>query len=139
MDNREKIKKGQNILRIKLKSKNCNESSFDLMKIPIEWLYQEALREIGEQESYIEELNANIRNLQNDNFELRRTLELITEERSADSKKFNIEEYNATQYMLNSHKEEIEELRNVISDLITRITSRENTISELQKKLNEKE
>lgn len=33
MEDSEKIKKGKNVLRIKLKGKKYNESSFDLMKI----------------------------------------------------------------------------------------------------------
>lgn len=74
MEDSEKIKKGKNVLRIKLKGKKYNESSFDLMKIPVEWLYREALCEIGEQESYIEELKATIQTLQEENEKLKQGL-----------------------------------------------------------------
>lgn len=75
MDNNEKIiKKGKNILHIKLKGKRYDTSSFDLMKIPVEWLYREALYEIGEQESYIEELKAAIQTLQDENEKLKQGL-----------------------------------------------------------------
>ena len=72
MDNSEKIKNGKDILHIKLKGKRQSDSSFDLMKIPVEWLYQEALCEIGEQESYIEELKAEIAKLQEENEEIKK-------------------------------------------------------------------
>ena len=49
MTNSEKITKGRDRLRIKLRGKKYDVESFDLMKIPIEWLYQDALSEIGEQ------------------------------------------------------------------------------------------
>ena len=49
MTNSEKITKGRNRLRIKLRGKKYDVESFDLMKIPIEWLYQDALSKIGEQ------------------------------------------------------------------------------------------
>ncbi len=48
MTNSEKITKGRDRLRIKLRGKKYDVESFDLMKIPIEWLYQDALSEIGE-------------------------------------------------------------------------------------------
>lgn len=49
MTNSEKITKGRNRLRIKLRDKKYDVESFDLMEIPIEGLYQDALSEIGEQ------------------------------------------------------------------------------------------
>ena len=49
MTNSEKITKGRDRLRIKLRGIKYDVESFDLMKIPIEWLYQDALSEIGEQ------------------------------------------------------------------------------------------
>ena len=126
MDNNDKIKKGRDRLRIRLRGKKYDVEAFDLMKIPIEWLYQDALREIGEQESYIEELEAEIKPIREENNELIRTLQLITEERCSDG--VNIEEINATQYMLKSHKEEIDKLKETISDLVARISARENKI-----------
>ena len=52
------IKRGRDQMRIRLKGKGIgNESVHDLLKLPIEVLYTEALREIGEQEVYIDELH----------------------------------------------------------------------------------
>ena len=43
MTNSEKITKGRDRLRIKLRGKKYDVESFDLMKIPIEWLYQDII------------------------------------------------------------------------------------------------
>ena len=136
MDNKDKIKKGRDRLRIKLRGKKYDVEAFDLMKIPVEYLYQDALREIGEQESYIEELEAEIKPLKKENNELKRTLQLITEERC--SNEVNMEEINSTQYILNSYKDEVDKLKKIISDLVSRINIRENKIKELENQLKEK-
>ena len=47
MGNNDKISKGRNVLRIKLQSRGQGEAEFDLLKLPIDVLYSEALREIG--------------------------------------------------------------------------------------------
>lgn len=133
MTNNEKITKGRDRLRVKLRGKKYDVEAFDLMKIPIEWLYQDALREIGEQESYIEELKAEIMPLRKENNELKRTLQLITEERC--SSRVDVKELNATQYVLNSNNEEINKLKKIISDLAARINNRENKIKELENQL----
>ena len=58
MDN-EKVKKGQYVLAAKLKVLDYKtEPLFGLDKIPVEALYKAALEQIGEQESYIAELEA---------------------------------------------------------------------------------
>ena len=68
MDKDNCIKRGRDQLRIRLKSKGCSdESAHDLFKIPVEALYAEALREIGEQEAYIEELQNEIQSLKTEN------------------------------------------------------------------------
>lgn len=60
------ISKGQQTLSIILK-KNVDKDIplYDLDKIPIEVLHKYALQTIGEQESYIEELETNIEHLKN--------------------------------------------------------------------------
>ena len=63
MNSDEKIKNGHNQLLLKLKNKNNINLHSDLMKIPVEYLYKEALREIGEQEAYIDELKSTINDL----------------------------------------------------------------------------
>lgn len=144
MDKSEKIKKGKNILRIKLKDKKNIESSFDLMKIPVEWLYQEALCEIGEQESYIEELKANIE-------ELKATIAKLQEEKAIikegitkeDSRELRLEVkreelYKIQKQVNKKYLEQKKELRNRVNELIAQIVSYQRIIAELQKKLEEK-
>lgn len=55
--------KGHNILAIKIKE-GKSEPLFGLDKIPVESLYKLALEQIGEQESYIEELEDRIKDLE---------------------------------------------------------------------------
>lgn len=62
MDN-EKINKGRNRLAIKLKKRDMSVSVFGLEKVPAEPLLKMALEEIGEQESYIEELEEKIKHI----------------------------------------------------------------------------
>ena len=54
------VKKGHSILTIKIKS-DKSEPLFGLDKIPLESLYKLALEQIGEQESYIEELEEKVK------------------------------------------------------------------------------
>lgn len=134
MDDSEKIKKGKNVLRIKLKGKKYNESSFDLMKIPVEWLYQEALCEIGEQESYIEELKADILSLQKENENLKRGY-TKSENRELRLEIKREELYQVQQRELRKSRLQREEMRNRIYDLITLVTKYQSEISELKNRL----
>lgn len=60
----DKIKKGKHILRMKIASgKHLENPDWDLMKIPLEALHSAALQQIGEQEAYIEELEANLKEI----------------------------------------------------------------------------
>lgn len=136
MNDSEKIKKGKNVLRIKLKSKKYNESSFNLMKIPIEWLYQEALCEIGEQESYIEELKADILSLQEENENLKRGY-AKRENRELRLEIKREELYQVQQRELRKYRLQKEELRNRIYDLIALVTKYQREISELKNRLGE--
>ncbi len=68
MDKEKYIKRGRDQMRIRLKGKSKgDESVHDLLKLPIEVLYTEALREIGEQEAYIDELQNTIKTLEVEN------------------------------------------------------------------------
>ena len=65
MNKEEKIAKGRSILKIKVAMKykqECNDP--DLLKIPLEGLHSIALQQIGEQESYIQELEETINQLE---------------------------------------------------------------------------
>lgn len=136
MEDSEKIKKGKNVLRIKLKGKKYNESSFDLMKIPVEWLYQEALCEIGEQESYIEELKTDILSLQEENEKLKRGY-TKSENRELRLEIKREELYQVQQRELRKYRQQRDELRNCIYDLITLVTKYQSEISELKNRLGE--
>ena len=59
-----KIEKGRHILRMKMTSgKHLENPDWNLMKIPLEALHSAALQQIGEQEAYIEELEAKLKAL----------------------------------------------------------------------------
>ena len=59
---KDKIEKGRHILRMKMTSgKHLENPDWDLMKIPLEALHSAALQQIGEQEAYIEELEAKLK------------------------------------------------------------------------------
>ena len=61
---KDKIEKGRHILRMKMTSgKHLENPDWDLMKIPLEALNSAALQQIGEQEAYIEELEAKLKAL----------------------------------------------------------------------------
>ena len=61
---KDKIEKGRHILRMKMTSgKHLENPDWDLMKIPLEALHSAALQQIGEQEAYIEELEAKLKAL----------------------------------------------------------------------------
>ena len=136
MEDSEKIKKGKNVLRIKLKGKKYNESSFDLMKIPVEWLYQEALCEIGEQESYIEELKTDILSLQEENEKLKRGY-TKSENRELRVEVKREELYQVQQRELRKDRQQGDEWLNRIYDLITLVTKYQSEISELKNRLGE--
>ena len=62
--NKDNIEKGRHILRMKMASgKHLENPDWDLMKIPLEALHSAALQQIGEQEAYIEELEAKLKAL----------------------------------------------------------------------------
>ena len=62
--NKDTIEKGRHILRMKMASgKHLENPDWDLMKIPLEALHSAALQQIGEQEAYIEELEAKLKAL----------------------------------------------------------------------------
>ena len=62
--NKDKIETGRHILRMNMDSgKHLENPDWDLMKIPLEALHSAALQQIGEQEAYIEELEAKLKAL----------------------------------------------------------------------------
>lgn len=60
----EKIEKGRHLLHMKISSrKHLGNQELDLLKVPLEALHSLALQQIGEQESYIEELEGKLKSL----------------------------------------------------------------------------
>ena len=93
MDKDNHIKRGRDQLRIRLKSKGIgDESVHDLLKIPIEVLYAEALREIGEQEAYIDELQNTIKTLEVENKCLRINVNSLSLQSQKDGRAIKREE-----------------------------------------------
>ena len=64
---KDKINKGRYVLAAKAKKRDMSVSVFGLEKVPAEPLLKFALEEIGEQESYIEELKERIRQMEKEN------------------------------------------------------------------------
>jgi hypothetical protein len=58
---KDSIEKGRVLLHMRMKScKHLGNPNPDLMKVPLEALHSLALQQIGEQESYIEELGVDL-------------------------------------------------------------------------------
>ena len=61
---KDSIEKGRVLLHMRMKScKHLGNPDPDLMNVPLEALHSLALQQIGEQESYIEELEAKLKSL----------------------------------------------------------------------------
>ena len=137
MDKDNHIKRGRDQLRIRLKSKGIgDESAHDLLKLPIEVLYTEALREIGEQEAYIEELQNEIKSLKTENKCLRINVDTLSLQGKSDSKAIKREELYQQQNARNlALSRRNKELVNCNSELITRIVKLQSELKMLREQL----
>lgn len=137
MDKDNCIKRGRDQLRIRLKSKGCSdESAHDLFKIPVEALYAEALRVIGEQEAYIEELQNEIKSLKTENKCLRINVDTLSLQGKSDSKAIKREELYQQQNARNlALSRRNKELVNCNSELITRIVKLQSELKMLREQL----
>ena len=137
MDKDNHIKRGRDQLRIRLKSKGIgDESVHDLLKIPIEVLYAEALREIGEQEAYIDELQNEIKSLKTENKCLRINVDTLSLQGKSDSKAIKREELYQQQNARNlALSRRNKELVNCNSELITRIVKLQSELKMLREQL----
>ena len=124
-------------MRIRLKSKGCSdESAHDLFKIPVEALYAEALREIGELEAYIEELQNEIQSLKTENKCLRINVDTLSLQGKSDSKAIKREELYQQQNARNlALSRRNKELVNCNSELITRIVKLQSELKMLREQL----
>ena len=106
------------------------------MKIPIEALYREALCEIGEQGSYIEELEATIKQLKKEKNEQYNASLMEKPERMAIAKEVKREElYTNQRHMINSYRKEIKAYKNRVDELLSKVFAAERTINELKERL----
>ena len=102
MDKEMHIKRGRDQMRIRLKGKSKgDESVLDLLKLPIEVLYTEALREIGEQEAYIDELQNTIKTLEVENKCLRGNVNSLSLQSQKDGRAIKREELYKQQNVRN--------------------------------------
>lgn len=137
MDKDNHIKRGRDQLRIRLKSKGIgDESAHDLLKLPIEVLYTEALREIGEQEAYIDELQNEIKSLKTENKCLRINVDALAQQGKSDSKAIKREELYQQQNARNlALSRRNRELMNCNSELIERIVKLQSELKMLREQL----
>ena len=137
MDKEKHIKRGRDQMRIRLKGKSKgDESVHDLLKLPIEVLYTEALREIGEQEAYIDELQNEIKSLKTENKCLRINVDALAQQGKRDSKAIKREELYQQQNARNlALSRRNRELMNCNSELIARIVKLQSELKMLREQL----
>lgn len=137
--NETKIEQGYNLLCMKLQNKSDDDNSeFGLLKLPIEALYSEALKEIGAQESYIDELSYTISKLQSENLALNQKLEVfefINEEERL--KLESSENYMNKAAKRSSLSKENKSLREQISIMMSKVICCQNEINSLKQQLAE--
>lgn len=134
------IKRGRDQMRIRLKRKNGgDESVHDLLKLPIEVLYTEALREIGEQEAYIDELQSTIKSLEVENKCLRVNVNSLSAQSKNDSRAIKREELyqqqNTRNLVLSKRNKEL--MANN-SELVMKIVRLETELKTLREQINDK-
>lgn len=134
-----KIEQGYNLLCIKLQNKSDDDNSeFGLLKLPIEALYSEALKEIGAQESYIEELSYTIGKLQTENSALNKKLDAFEFINEEEREKLNDNEnYLKQTAKRSSLSKENRSLREQISIMMSKIICCQNEINSLKQQLAE--
>ena len=134
------IKRGRDQMRIRLKRKNGgDESVHDLLKLPIEVLYTEALREIGEQEAYIDELQSTIKSLEVENKCLRVNVSSLSAQSKNDSiaiKREELYQQQNTRNLVLSKRNK--ELMANNSELVMRIVRLETELKTLREQINDK-
>ena len=140
MDKEKHIKRGRAQMRIRLKGKSKgDESVHDLLKLPIEVLYTEALREIGEQEAYIDELQSTIKSLEVENKCLRVNVSSLSAQSKNDSiaiKREELYQQQNTRNLVLSKRNK--ELMANNSELVMRIVRLETELKTLREQINDK-
>lgn len=137
MDKDNHIKRGRDQLRIRLKSKGIgDESVHDLLKIPIEVLYAEALREIGEQEAYIDELQNTIKTLEVENKCLRINVNSLSLQSQKDGRAIKREELYKQQNARNlALSKRNKELMTSNSELVAKIVKLQTELQTMREQV----
>ncbi len=138
MDKDNHIKRGRDQLRIRLQRKGIgDESVHDLLKLPIEVLYTDALREIGEQESYIDELQNTIKLLEAENKCLRRNVDSLSLQSKKDGMTIKREELykqqNVRNLALSKRNKELMSSNSELAAKIVKLEAELKTLREQQK------
>ena len=138
MDKETYIKRGRDQLRIRLKGRGIgDESVYDLLKLPIEVLYTEALREIGEQEVYIDELKNDIKLLKAENKSLRLNVDTLALQGKKYGKEIKREELYQLQNARNlALSKRNKELMNSNSELVAKIVRLQTELQTLREQFN---
>ena len=139
MDKEMHIKRGRDQMRIRLKGKSKgDESVHDLLKLPIEVLYTEALREIGEQEAYIDELQNTIKTLEVENKCLRGNVNSLSLQSQKDGRAIKREELYKQQNVRNlALSKRNKELMISNSELVAKIVQLQTELQTMRKQFNE--
>lgn len=126
-------------MRIRLKGKSKgDESVHDLLKLPIEVLYTEALREIGEQEAYIDELQNTIKTLEVENKCLRGNVNSLSLQSQKDGRAIKREELYKQQNVRNlALSKRNKELMISNSELVAKIVQLQTELQTMREQFNE--
>lgn len=122
----DKINKGRYVLGMRIKSHNDGKADerYGLHKIPVECLYAKALEQIGEQESYIEELEERIKTLEKEMgavAERERVLLLREIKKEAIAEARKTQYYQKLEGKLSEQGRQIRHLRSLCVDLINEV------------------
>ena len=131
MTREEKIAKGRSLLKMKVAMRYKQECSDpDLLKIPLEGLHSIALQQIGEQESYIQELEEKIAFLEKELANKEEKAILTRNEKKKIAKEVRkdreIEKiYNESREFKGENKRLREEIKELVGKLLRKTTENE--------------
>ena len=131
MNQVEKIDKGRSLLKMKVAMRYKQECSDpDLLKIPLEGLHSIALQQIGEQESYIQELEEKIAFLEKELANKEEKAILTRNEKKKIAKEVRkdreIEKiYNESREFKGENKRLREEIKELVGKLLRKTTENE--------------
>lgn len=140
-DNEKKIAKGRHHLTMKVIQKYGEDNpDAELFKIPLEALYSMALQHIGEQETYIEELECKITELQKELAKKEQKTILSREENKRIAQEVRREEVIANIYKRSVKTEaENKRLRQLYKEVVNQLCQKISEIENLRDRLHQNE